>query len=450
MDLQNRSELEAYLQTHEGSQLRLLLADLYLRQNMLNEALTVCQKVITEDPRSPYGYFLLALAEIKTKDISAAIEHLKQTVELDYGFLDAYALLIEIGREQLPPGALKACYEKILELNPYDDNARTAAAGISAAADRDILRNIQLPEIKIQETVAQKPVEEAPIPAETEQASEPVETPSPEPETEAPEATVAHSALSEEEAHLGPIERTEEEEPEPNLEIEPEPQLEKENGEDSEPQTEEPERVPEPDTAEETAAEREEAPKPEEPQKTPPSSAAGEGSASALSDMFAKLKTKPLEEVQKENWSLPVVEAPEEEKDQNSLYKKPNVKYTVPLKEQTAAQQDLEEIRRQIQSKPAEEPKATELKKKQSAAAPAEVPDSKSTTEPAPQTGENNNEKVELKIPVPTFTLVEVFKKQKLYDEALQLLDVLEKKSKNPERIEKERTEILKLKLEAE
>jgi len=43
---------------------------------------------------------------------------------------------------------------------------------------------------------------------------------------------------------------------------------------------------------------------------------------------------------------------------------------------------------------------------------------------------------------------VEVFKKQKLYDEALQLLDVLEKKSKNPEKIEKERSIIMQLKME--
>jgi len=127
MDLQNRSDLESYIESHEGSKLRPILADLILQNDMVDDAVAHCQKIITEDPGSPYGYYLIALAEIKSGEIAPAIEHLKQTTDLDHGFLDAYYLLVEIGKDQLSPGVIKACYEKIVELNPYDDNARTEA-----------------------------------------------------------------------------------------------------------------------------------------------------------------------------------------------------------------------------------------------------------------------------------------------------------------------------------
>ena len=127
MDLQNKSELEIYIESRGGTKLSPILADLYLQKNLVDDAVALCQKIITEDPGSPYGYYLIALAEIKSGDVADAIEHLKQTIELDYGFLDAYYLLIEIGRDQLSPGAIKACYEKIIELNPFDDDAKTEA-----------------------------------------------------------------------------------------------------------------------------------------------------------------------------------------------------------------------------------------------------------------------------------------------------------------------------------
>lgn len=435
MDLQNRTELEAHIKSHTDSQLRLALADLYLQENMLNDAMALCQKVITENPGSPYGYFLLAQVEINAGDVAAALEYLKQAVDLDSGFLSAYYLMLAAAREQLSPGARKACYGKIIELNPYDENARAEFGRIAEDPDRDFLKNIRLPEIKIQQTTARSETETETAPGENTQAAEAEEKP----------------VLSEEEAHLGPPEATEEEEPETNIAVDPEPQLEAEAVEDWDTEQEEPVTTAEPASEEEEIStepgQKAEAETP--PPASPPATAAGQ-SAAALSDMFAKLKSKPLDEVQKENWSLPVVEAPQEEENQNSLYKRPNVKYTVPLKEKKGEQQDFETIRRKVPSPPEEKQQAPEV-------AEAEPP-KKAVKKPAPEApakkdisaDTENGGKVELKIPVPTFTLVEVFKKQKLYDEALQLLDVLEKKSKNPERIEKERREIIQLKMEAE
>jgi len=457
MNLQNKSDLESYLDSREGSRLMPLLADLNIQNDMINEAIELCRKIILDDPRSPYGYYLLALAEVKSGEIDHAIEHLKQTVDLDNGFLDAYHLLIEIGRDKLPPGVLKACYEKIHFLNPLDDAAVTESGHISENADYEGLRDIRLPEIIIHKTASRTPAGEKPEIAESEA----------EPTSEQP-------ALSEEEAHLGPMipedEETEPysgEEPEEIKSVESEAVSAEPADFDSEPEPEsEPqakaEAEPEPSLSPQPKEEPSSEPAPSPPElpesekeQAAPSQLSG-ATPSAINEMFSKLKTKPLAEVQKENWTLPVVEAPEPPPKEDEPLRKPNVKYTVPLKEESDSKKKPEEIQKEIGFTGAtnkDEQKKEDVKPL--SRAPETQTEGKKISEsqktsPKPSGIKSNGSKVELKIPVPTFTLVEVFKKQKLYDEALQLLDVLEKKSKNPARIEKERAKIIKLKMEEE
>jgi len=432
MDLQNKSELEIYIESHGGTKLGPILADLNLQNNLVDDAVALCQKIITEDPGSPYGYYLIALAEIKSGEIADAIEHLKQTIDLDYGFLDAYYLLVEIGKNQLSPGAVKACYEKIIELNPFDDNARTEADRISEDADRESLKNIQLPEIKVYRTISRVATEVKPAEPESEKDLEPEIIQEPEPVDETP----SQVSLSEEEAHLGPMIPDDEDEPVSAFEPDDEPQLDEEISEDQEPvfETE---------------------PEPVQKVVQPPASISG-NSSSALSDMFAKLRSKPLEEVQKENWSLPVVEAPAPPPNPNDLVKIPNIKFTVPLKDEIDPKKKLEQIHKEIGLKPLSGTQEPDEKKNNPDEAVIESPQkssldqTRSSNNISVQSKDLSNGKIELKIPIPTFTLVEVFKKQKLYDEALQLLAVLGKKSKNPERIEKERNDIMQLKMEEE
>ena len=445
MDLQNRTDLELHIESHEGSKLRPILADLNLQNDMVDDTVAHCQKIITEDPGSPYGYYLIALAEIRSGEIADAIEHLKQTMDLDNGFLDAYYLLMEIGKDKLSPGVMKACYEKIVELNPYDDNARTEAGRISEDADRDSLKDIHLPEIKVLKTTSRVAAQEKPAELKPEKKAEPEIIPEPEPEIfseitpEPVNETPAQVGLSEEEAHLGPM----------ILESEEEPQLD-------EPVLETQEPIPEPEPASAQVTVPPPAPTiPKESVPAPPSPTNVGSSPSALNDMFAKLKTKPLEELQKESWSLPVVEAPAPEKNPNDLAKKPDIKFTVPLKEKVDPKKKLEEIHMELGLKPQPGPIVADEKKKETEKTALTPIEEKPKKTNSPKKANSNskgkdtgNTKVEIKIPVPTFTLVEVFKKQKLYDEALQLLDVLEKKSKNPERIEKERAMIIQLKME--
>ena len=446
MDLQNKSELELYIESHGGTKLGPMLADLNLQNNLIDDAVALCQKIITEDPSSPYGYYLIALAEIKSGEPADAIEHLKQTIDLDNGFLDAYYLLIEIGKDQLSPGAVKACYEKIIELNPFDDNARTEAGRISEDKDRESLKNIHLPEIKVHKTISRAAKEVKPVEPEPEVNLEPEIINEPEPIQEPPPQV----SLSEEEAHLGPMVSDDEDEPVLESDTDDELQLDEKISEDQEPVLEtEPEPEPEP---EQKVIQPKVPAIPKEKIQTPPPSPGA--NSSALSEMFAKLRTKPLEELQKENWSLPVVEAPAPEANPNDLVQRPNIKFTVPLKNEIDPKKKLDEIHREIGLKPLSGTQEPDEKKNIVNEPEIEPPKkprpdrSRSSNNISVQSRELGNGKIELKIPVPTFTLVEVFKKQKLYDEALQLLDVLEKKSKNPEKIEKERSIIMQLKME--
>lgn len=127
-----------------------------------------------------------------------------------------------------------------------------------------------------------------------------------------------------------------------------------------------------------------------------------------LSEMFRKLKSEPLEEVQKETWTIPVLE-----------------KKSEPIV-------DIPEL---LKPEPVKKPKT-----------PAKKPKKKSLPK---KTGINQS-KIELKIPIPTLTFVEVLKKQKLYDQALKILDMLETRTKDPEKIASVREEIIRLKKEEE
>lgn len=81
-----------------------------------------------------------------------------------------------------------------------------------------------------------------------------------------------------------------------------------------------------------------------------------------------------------------------------------------------------------------------------------EIPEFKSTLKD--KIDENRNapepqkEKINLNIPIPTLTFVEVLKKQKLYDQALEILDILEERSADKDKIIQQKEEIIRLKAE--
>ncbi|MCK4715435.1 MAG: hypothetical protein KAT54_01385 [Candidatus Marinimicrobia bacterium] len=393
MDLMDKSDLESYLESHDGSKLGPILAEIYLQEDRIDDMINLCQQEITKDPKSPYGYYLLALAEIKSNEIANAIEHLKQTVSLDSGFLEAYYKLVEIGRDTLSPGALKTCYVRIAELNPLDENARMVAGQIGESADKEALTKIDLPKVT-RRSISQQPapevkaeetkVEQEPVVLSEQQPKEEIAVP------EKPTVAPSQPQLSEEEAHLGPVIENEVEPAEPKTE----PQLEKP--------------APEPDIR----------------------------FAVPLRDSIDPKKKMDL--IHKEIGLTPDFDAAPEGKKKTStkIEDTPVTKARGTVSEKTAPSTD-----KKPPAKKSKTAKKTTVTRKKSSRKIDENTISFNSRE-------SINDKVELKIPIPTFTLVEVFKKQKLYNEALQLLDVLEKRSKNKDKIEKERRELLRLKVE--
>lgn len=63
---------------------------------------------------------------------------------------------------------------------------------------------------------------------------------------------------------------------------------------------------------------------------------------------------------------------------------------------------------------------------------------------------EDASDRIDLKIPIPTMTFVEVLMKQELYDQALEVLDIIENKTEKQDLVSEKRAEIIKLKKQAE
>ena len=78
------------------------------------------------------------------------------------------------------------------------------------------------------------------------------------------------------------------------------------------------------------------------------------------------------------------------------------------------------------------------------------IPDFKNNLKPGlnETSSPDPKEKINLNIPIPTMTFVEVLKNQKLYDQALEILDLLEKRSSEKDKIIRKKEEIIKLKIQ--
>lgn len=429
--MSNKEALEEFLSENTHKQLSSLLAEHYLQEKEVEKVLAICRENLAQNPTSAVDYYLMALANIKTDDNEAAIENLKLAVGYDSGFLEAYYKLLEIGRGTLSPGLMKSCYTMIARLNPYDTKAREErdkidAEPITPAAPeppvpyhpetKDVQKGEKLPETAVEDTEPEQ--EEEPqlseIPAPEEKESEPSKMAEPEPE----EQPVTQTESSGEEK-TPPDSAPAESDIEKKVTAEPEKPVEEQATKTD-------------DSADKMT-------------RSPPAS--GE-TATRLSEMFQKLKTKPLDEVQKEDWSVPAAGEKEAEKQsppqaaQNSGSKSDSVEKS--------------------ESQPAKAKKDTKKEVSEDQASPAGADSTKvkktGKSQPKPRNEkptdavleeEQEEKSGEMKIPRPTMTLVQVYKQQKLYNEALQILDALEKTG-DQDKIQKLRDEILQLKAQAE
>jgi len=460
MEINDQATLQQYIDNTPDTYLMPLLAALYLAENDTRSAIELCRQDLTIHPYSSIAHFIWALAAEANDDIEQTVAHLKSAIEADAYFLQAYYKLIELSQGYLTPQQLKQCYEQVCRLNPFDVDIAAKLAALPA--DLDLLaaqmkiKPQRPPKAKLNEMPEPEPeqtktlnaaipdVPEAKrIPEERIIEVEPVQgaahlskffdslKQATELANQPPAPAEPH--IPEEEAHLGPVDL-----PEPIAEPENEPQV----------------NFDEPETAapsQEVFSESE--------------------SGSSIKNLFSRLREKPLEEVQKENWMAEHAMAaiPEEPP---TLPQTPEIvvepeKTAQPRPEPadllankladlvTAKPEVIEEISgpeepatKEVPVEPVEkkEPPTenTAVEAKSEPEPSKTTPQKRSSRSSKKAEGATNN----LSFPIPTWTLVDVLTKQKLFEQALSILDIIEAKSKNEKdltKVQTSRAEIVKM-----
>ncbi len=448
METLDQATLQQYVDNNPDSHLLPRLAAFFLAENDIRAATDLCRQDLTIHPQSALAHFIWALGAEAQDDIDLAVEHFQAVVRCDAYFLSAYYKLVKYSQGYLTPQQLKNCYEQICRLNPFD--ADIAAKLAALPEDLDMLA-VQM-KIKPQRQPKTTPPPAA-EPTATQAAVEPVpaeEPPTPDfsrPDT-TPEVDIAGGAgrlekffnsmkeaadlhkqpvvaskpeIPEEEAHFGPLDLSEPDE----TPAEPEPGM----------VFDEPASVPSPDAAE-------------------------KAEGSSISDFFSRLRNKPLEEVQKENWMAehamasvqaespaPKVESPKPTSlkiEEPPIESNPDIiagkleKLLAPepaphISEQISEESVTPEISAESEN-PESQPVVTAEK-------PAETAKpSAPKKRPPRQTKKTSPAANNITFPIPTWTLVDVLTKQKLFEQALSILDIIEAKSKNEKDLEKVQT----------
>lgn len=398
MEIIERATLQQHITNTPDSYLRPLLAALYLEDQDCQSAIELCRQDLAIHPFSTIGHYIWALAALAMNDLNQAAIHLRAIIQIDGKFLQAYYKLTELGGDYLTQAELKYCYEKICDLNPYDKKS----------ADRLSAFPLELQSQKPQSPAKPERTDQVKESSEKAIMAEPIESaPEIDPLTGAnrlsqffesvikttvtPNSSeIKPTPVPEEEAHFGPIEKTA---IETELTLEPEPTINFDK------------------------------PFPEEPQVKESSG------SSSISDLFSRLREKPFEEVQKENWL------------------KEHLSGETPSPAMpTITESDKPAVEPQAVSQPQSETKATDIPK--ATATPKVAPTKAGKASPKTKSASNKQRQSpqpkksaaspgNISFPIPTWTLVDILMKQKLYEQALNILDIIESKSKNEKDLEK-------------
>ena len=398
MEIIERATLQQHITNTPDSYLRPLLAALYLEDQDCQSAIELCRQDLAIHPFSTIGHYIWALAALAMNDLNQAATHLRAIIQIDGKFLQAYYKLTELGGDYLTQAELKYCYEKICDLNPYDKKSTDKLSAFPLELQSQKPQSPAKPERTDQvkesseKAIMAEPIESAPeidpltganrLSQFFESVIKTTVTPN--------SSEIKPTPVPEEEAHFGPIEKTA---------IETEPTVE-----------------PEPTISFDE-------PFPEEPQVKESSG------SSSISDLFSRLREKPFEEVQKENWM-----------QEHLSGETPSP--AIP----TITESDKPAVEPQAVSQPQSETKATDIPK--ATATPKVAPTKAGKASPKTKSASNKQRQSHqpkksaaspgnISFPIPTWTLVDILMKQKLYEQALNILDIIESKSKNEKDLEK-------------
>ena len=133
MQLDNIEELKKYFDSRKGATfLYPYLAEQYMKRDKIKEARKICKKGLKIYPQDPTGHYIRGLLEKRTGNIKNYIQQMKKCIQLDNGFLRAYYELITEGDEYITDTEMKNYHLKlILNKQSADNLTEEAESNIS-------------------------------------------------------------------------------------------------------------------------------------------------------------------------------------------------------------------------------------------------------------------------------------------------------------------------------
>lgn len=117
--------LESYLNEHPESILFARLADVYLHQDRVDQAIQVCEEGIKKHPYYATGHFVLGKSYMAKKLFEQAEKEFKRVLLFDPKFLAAHKLYGDLMKEIGWENTCEMSYKKILQIDPLDEHARS-------------------------------------------------------------------------------------------------------------------------------------------------------------------------------------------------------------------------------------------------------------------------------------------------------------------------------------
>ncbi|NQT25414.1 tetratricopeptide repeat protein [candidate division KSB1 bacterium] len=117
--------LESRLEDNPKSLVFARLADLYLDQNRVDEAIQLCTAGVKHNPSYVTGHYILAKAYILSEDYENAESALKQVISHDREFLTAHKLLGDLMRKLGWENKAATHYRDIIQIDPLEEKVRS-------------------------------------------------------------------------------------------------------------------------------------------------------------------------------------------------------------------------------------------------------------------------------------------------------------------------------------
>ncbi len=395
MNILKLENIENYLSNKPDSRLFPVLAELLLKNNQLEKAEVLCRNGIEKHPDLSEGYFVLAQILLKQDNLIEAVKQLQNTINSCPGHIKSHKLLLHIGKENLSLKEIDSSH-KVLE------NFKKNIGPIPEASN-DYFNTIN--------TTNQPPESNTEEPFLSNEDNALVNIEDDELDLSAFETGDENTQQSESQEFSDKSEKKNENETAAKAIEEPPADLPENNEESLSPDIDESFEL-DLDEIELTAE-------------------SNMDESTDLKDIPNDQTISPPEETPKQELEI--------DEDLQSSGKGLSIQ-PVPDSFDT-------DIIEEIENHPPEENIEEEPKKKTE-----DIPEFNAKIKESLNESDDkeNKEGVNLNIPIPTLTFVEVLKNQKLYDQALEILELLEKRSSDKEKIIQKKEEIIKLKAETE